>query len=58
MPTAICAMWLEKHREILPISDHAELRMVENSGHLIPTEKPDAVIGAVGDMVAGLKRGR
>src|SRR5258705_4361442 len=55
---ALTAMWLEKHREMLPVSDHSELRMVEDSGHLIPTEKPDAVIGAVGDMVAGLKRGR
>jgi pimeloyl-ACP methyl ester carboxylesterase len=55
---ALTAMWLEKHREILPISNHAELRMVEDSGHLIPTEKPEAVIAAVNDMVAGLKRSR
>lgn len=52
---ALTAMWLEKHREMLPISDHAELRMVEGSGHFIPREKPDAVIRAVGDMVAGLR---
>ena len=52
---ALTAMWLEKHREILPLSDHAELRMVEDSGHLIPTEKPDAVIRAVNDMVARLR---
>jgi pimeloyl-ACP methyl ester carboxylesterase len=49
---ALTAMWLEKHRAMLPISDHAELRMVEDSGHLIPTEKPEAVIRAVKDMVA------
>jgi pimeloyl-ACP methyl ester carboxylesterase len=52
---ALTAMWLEKHREILPISGRAELRMVEDSGHLIPTEKPDAVIRAANDMVAQLR---
>jgi pimeloyl-ACP methyl ester carboxylesterase len=55
---ALTAMWLEKHREILPISDRAELRMVEDSGHLIPTEKPDAVIRAVNDMVRDLRQKR
>ena len=55
---ALTAMWLEKHREMLAISSRAELRMVEGSGHFIPREKPDAVIAAVNDMVAGLKRGR
>jgi pimeloyl-ACP methyl ester carboxylesterase len=55
---ALTAAWLEKHRELLPISSKSELRMVEDSGHSIPREKPGAVIAAVGDMVAGLKRGR
>jgi len=49
---ALTAFWLQKHREMLPISDHAELRMVEDSGHSIPREKPQAVIVAVNDMVA------
>jgi pimeloyl-ACP methyl ester carboxylesterase len=55
---ALTAAWLEKHRELLPISSKSELRMVEDSGHSIPREKPGAVIAAVGDMVADLKRGR
>jgi len=55
---ALTAAWLAKHREILPISDHTELRMVEDSGHLIPTEKPYAVIRAVNDMVASLRAKR
>jgi len=47
-------MWLEKHREscpfpITPTADGGGF------GHLIPTEKPDAVIAAVNDMVAGLR---
>ncbi|HKX64720.1 MAG TPA: hypothetical protein VJM78_05370, partial [Rhizomicrobium sp.] len=52
---ALTAAWLEKHREMLPISDRAELRMVEDSGHLIPTEKPEAVIRAASDMVRALR---
>ena len=52
---ALTAVWLEKHREMLPISDRAELRMVEDSDHLIPTEKPEAVIRAAGDMVRALR---
>ncbi|MEO8302363.1 MAG: alpha/beta hydrolase, partial [Rhizomicrobium sp.] len=52
---ALTAMWLAKHREMLPISGKAELRMVEDSGHSIPREKPEAVIRAVNDMIADLR---
>ena len=51
-------MWLQKHREMLTLSSHAELRMVEDSGHLVTTEKPEAIIQAVNDMVAMLRRKR
>jgi len=51
----LTATWLQRHRDMLAISNHAELRMVENSSHLVTTEQPDAIIRAVNDMVAGLR---
>ena len=53
---ALTAVWLQKHREILPLSGRGELRMVEGSGHFIPREKPDAVVRAVTDMVRELRQ--
>lgn len=55
---ALTAAWLQKHREMLSISEKAELRMVEGSGHFIPREKPDAVVRAVNDMVRALRAKR
>ena len=52
---ALTAAWLQKHREMLSISEKSELRMVEGSGHFIPREKPDAVVRAVNDMVTELR---
>jgi len=52
---ALTAAWLQKHREMLSISEKSELRMVEGSGHFIPREKPDAVVRAVNDMVRELR---
>jgi pimeloyl-ACP methyl ester carboxylesterase len=52
---AVTATWLEKHRALLALSDHAELRIVADSGHMIPGEKPDAVVRAVNDMVRDLR---
>ena len=52
---ALTAAWLQLHRDFLPISNKAELRMVEGSGHSIPREKPDAVVRAVNDMVTELR---
>jgi pimeloyl-ACP methyl ester carboxylesterase len=52
---ALTAMWLKKHRELLALSSKSELRMVEDSGHLVTTEKPQAIITAVNDMLAGLR---
>jgi pimeloyl-ACP methyl ester carboxylesterase len=53
---ALTARWLEKHRELLTLSDHADLRIVEGSGHMIPGEKPDAIVRAVNEMVRDLRR--
>jgi pimeloyl-ACP methyl ester carboxylesterase len=55
---ALTDRWLEKHRALLALSDHADLRMVADSGHMIPGEKPDAVVGAVNDMVRDLRTQR
>jgi len=55
---ALTAAWLQKHREMLSVSEKAELRMVEGSGHFIPREKPDAVVRAVNDVVRGLRQKR
>jgi hypothetical protein len=55
---ALTAAWLQKHREMLSISEKAELRMVEGSGHFIPRERPGAVVRAVNDMVRGLRQKR
>jgi pimeloyl-ACP methyl ester carboxylesterase len=55
---ALTAVWLQKHREMLSISEQSELRMVEGSGHFIPREKPDAVVRAVNDMVRELRTKR
>jgi len=52
---ALTAEWLKRHRDMLALSNHAELRMVEDSSHLVTTEQPDAIIRAVNDMVAGLR---
>lgn len=52
---SLTAAWLQKHREMLSMSEKSELRMVEGSGHFIPREKPDAVVRAVNDMVTELR---
>jgi pimeloyl-ACP methyl ester carboxylesterase len=52
---ALTALWLDKHRQLLALSSHSELRMVEGSGHLVTTEKPQAIITAVNDMLAELR---
>lgn len=45
-------LWRSMHEEIARRSTRGEHRLVEGSGHNIPKDEPDAVVRAVGDVIA------
>ena len=53
---ATTGMWRRMHDETAALSRRGENRLVLGSGHLIPTEKPEAVIAAVNEVVAAARR--
>jgi len=54
--TVLSAQWMAMHDEIARLSSRGVNRLVPSSGHLIPSDKPEAVIEAVKE-VAGQARG-
>lgn len=55
--TVLSAQWMAMHDEIARLSSRGVNRLVVGSGHLIPSDKPQAVIDAVKE-VAGQARGK
>jgi pimeloyl-ACP methyl ester carboxylesterase len=53
---ASVGMWRRMHDETAALSTRGENRLVLGSGHLIPTEKPEAVIAAVNEVVAAARK--
>ncbi|HKQ43897.1 MAG TPA: alpha/beta hydrolase [Rhizomicrobium sp.] len=51
------ALWRRMHREILDLSTNSEMRVVEGAGHSIQTDKPQAVIAAIADVLAKARAG-
>lgn len=49
-------LWLDLACEWLRISPHAQLDVVEDSGHFIQRERPERVVRAVQDLLGGLIR--
>jgi pimeloyl-ACP methyl ester carboxylesterase len=55
----LSAQWMAMHDEIARLSSRGVNRLVPGSGHLIPSEKPDAVVAAVREVAAmGTAKGR
>lgn len=48
---ALRRTWLELQRELTAMSPRGEMRIVEGAGHMIPDDKPEAVIDAVRSLV-------
>src|SRR5207244_12213294 len=44
-------VWMELQRELVATSSNSQHRIVADSSHSMPIEKPDAVIKAVRDLV-------
>jgi pimeloyl-ACP methyl ester carboxylesterase len=49
---AIAAMWRDSHEELARLSTRGERRDVPNVGHMIPIERPDAVVAAIREVIA------
>jgi pimeloyl-ACP methyl ester carboxylesterase len=45
-------VWRTMHQEIAALSTRGEQRTVEGAGHMIPTERPEVVIGAIEEVLA------
>ena len=50
-------LWRAMHDEIAALSTRGERRTVEGTGHMIPTERPEAVIAAIEDVLAMARAG-
>jgi pimeloyl-ACP methyl ester carboxylesterase len=48
--------WIAMQAELARLSTRGRHVIVENSGHMMPYEAPEAVIGAVLDIVAEVRR--
>jgi pimeloyl-ACP methyl ester carboxylesterase len=51
-------LWLQMHVETMDLSSDSQLVVVPHAGHLIPIDRPDAVISAVTDMVLKVRKAR
>jgi pimeloyl-ACP methyl ester carboxylesterase len=51
----LSAQWMAMHDELARLSSRGINRLVPGSGHLIPTEKPDAVVAAIREVAAQAK---
>jgi pimeloyl-ACP methyl ester carboxylesterase len=52
----LSAQWMAMHDEIARLSRRGVNRLVPGSGHLIPSEKPDAVVAAIREVAAQAKK--
>ena len=50
------ALWETTHDELAQLSDRGERRDVPDCGHMIPVERPDAVVAAIREVIAGPRR--
>lgn len=48
---ATTALWLKLHQQIMDISSDSDLRIVPGAGHNIPSDRPQAVIEALTEVV-------
>jgi pimeloyl-ACP methyl ester carboxylesterase len=48
---ALDQSWLTLQNELAALSTHSSHRIVKDSGHMIPLQAPDAVVGAVRDTI-------
>ena len=48
-------LWMKGHDDIAALSSHGQNRVVPGSGHFIQLEQPQAVIDAVGEVVAEIR---
>jgi pimeloyl-ACP methyl ester carboxylesterase len=51
----LSAQWMAMHDELARLSSRGVNRLVPGSGHLIPSEKPDAVVAAIREVAAQAK---
>ncbi|HYL37283.1 MAG TPA: alpha/beta hydrolase [Bryobacteraceae bacterium] len=56
-PDQLARIKLELHTEIAQLSAHGKLTVLPKSGHLIPFEAPEAVVGAVREVVTEIRAG-
>jgi pimeloyl-ACP methyl ester carboxylesterase len=57
-PGAVADFWREAHGALAALSSAGRLIPVPDSGHLIPRDRPDAVVNAVRDVLDRLEPGR
>ena len=55
---ALLADWRDSHRSLADLSKRGQVRVVKDSGHLVPYERPQAVIDAVRDVVKAARAAR
>ena len=55
-PPQVATFWAGLHREIAARSSCADARVVPDSGHLMMKDRPDAILGAAGELIAAARR--
>ena len=50
------ALWAELHRELAADSTRGSAQMVEDSGHMMMFDRPDAIVAAVNEVIAAADR--
>ncbi len=48
-------LWLQIHIEIMNLSSDSQLHVVPGASHIVHSDRPDAVINAVTDMVLKIR---
>jgi pimeloyl-ACP methyl ester carboxylesterase/bifunctional DNase/RNase len=48
-------VWLELQQDLAHLSSHSTHRFAEQSGHMVPLDQPEIVIGAIREMVNALR---
>lgn len=55
--TRFWSVWKQAHDRLAHLSTAGESRVVSGSGHFIQDDRPDAVLGAVSEVVARIRNG-
>lgn len=50
-------VWLELHAELARLSTNSDHRIVQDAGHYIHRDRPEAVVAAIRDVVTAVKEG-